>query len=530
LLFTDKPQRIKRGKPIARLVTLPGLARDPLDVLVGQKIETTPAPYVQNITPEQKKQLDQLLIEFESVFSKDLNDLGHATIIQHKIDTGDARPNIQYKNRSTWCNQEFIEKEVARMLEAGIIEKLNIDDRDELARSNAWVSPVVIVQKKNGNLRFCVDYRQLNAVTVPNRHPFPIMEDVIMDLAKNEGTPQIFSALDLASGYWQVEMEPASQLKTAFTCHKGLYYFKRLPFGLKNAPVSFQCMMETIFAEEIGQHLAVYIDDLNIYSTNFEQHMVHLRNILEKCKKYGLKLKKEKCKFACEELEFLGHVVGKKGLAPDDRKIDAVLEYPPPKDQTGVRAFLGMTGFYRQFIQNYSELTRPITELLKKNVHFKWTEECQEAFEMLKDCLISSPILIMPNDKDLFTVMTDASDFALGAVLAQERDNKDLVVAYASKKLNPAEVRYHINEKEGMAVMWALHKKYRRYLHGRHFRVITDSLTVTAMIQKTIPVNMRVARWVMILQEYSFDMIHRAGKWNTLADGLSRNPDHQKKN
>src|SRR6185503_8193128 len=354
-------------------------------------------------------------------------------------------------------------------------------------------------------------------------------EDVIADLGKSGKNPQIFSALDLASGYWQVEMDPASQLKTAFTCHKGLFYYKRLPFGLKNAPVSFQCMMETVFMEEIGKYLSVYVDDLNVYSADFKEHMIHLRNVLEKCKKYGLKLKKEKCQFACEELEFLGHVVGKTGLAPDDRKIDAVVEYPAPKDSTGIKSFLGMTGFYRQFIQDYSDITRPITELLKKNVPFKWTEECQQAFEMLKQCLIQSPILIMPNDKDLFTVMTDASDFALGAVLAQDRSGTDYVVAYASKKLNPTEVRYHINEKEGMAVMWALHKKYRRYLHGRHFRVVTDSKTAIPMIQKTTPVNMRVARWVMILQEYSFDIIHIDGEKNTLANGLSRNPDYQKK-
>ena len=197
------------------------------------------------------------------------------------------------------------------MIQAGVVERLNIDALDTQAKSNAWVSPVVIVQKKNGSQRFCVDYRALNAVTVPNRHPFPVMDDVIADISKSGTQPQIFSAMDLASGYWQVEVEPDSQLKTAFSCHKGLFYFKRLPFGLKNAPVSFQCMMETVFAEEIGQYLAVYIDDLNIYSKDFEEHLIHLRSVLEKCKKYGLKLKREKCKFTCEELEFLGHVIGK---------------------------------------------------------------------------------------------------------------------------------------------------------------------------------------------------------------------------
>src|SRR6185312_8059132 len=382
LTITERQITIKKGDPIARLVTLPGLMRQPEKVLAGQKVETKPAPYVQNLTDEQKQKIEQLLNEYETVFSKDLEDLGHTTIVQHKIDTGNAKPYIQPKNKSTWSNADFIEAEVERMLKAEIIEKLNIDDTSVQARSNAWVSPVVIVKKKNGSLRFCVDYRALNAVTVPNRHPFPIMEDVIADIAKSGNQPKIFSALDLASGYWQVEMEEESKLKTTFTCHKGLYYFKRLPFGLKNAPVSFQCMMETVFAEEIGQHLAVYIDDLNIYSTDFNQHLRHLKGILEKCKKYGLKLKKEKCKFACEELEFLGHVIGKDGLAPDDRKIEAITQFPPPTNVKEIRSFLGMTGFYRQFIQDYSEITKPITNLLKQKNAFKWTNECQDAFKV----------------------------------------------------------------------------------------------------------------------------------------------------
>ena len=408
------------------------------------------------------------------------------------------------------------------MLEAGIIEKLNIDDLSVKERSNAWVSPVVIVQKKNGSLRFCVDYRALNSVTVPNRHPFPIMEDVIADLAKNGKQPQVFSALDLASGYWQVEMEEGSRLKTTFTCHKGLFYFKRLPFGLKNAPVSFQCMMETVFTEEIGNHLAIYIDDLNVYSENFEQHLIHLKGILEKCKKYGLKLKKEKCKFACEELEFLGHVISKDGLAPDDRKIKAINEFPAPTNVEKIRSFLGMTGFYRQFIQDYSEITQPLTDLLKKGVSFKWTQERQDAFDTLKQCLISSPILAHPKQDGMFTVTTDASDTALGAVLSQKDQGTDYVISYASKKLNPTETRYHINEKEGMAIVWAVHKKFRRYLHGRQFKIITDSNTAISMIVKTTPHSARVARWVMILQEYNFTIEHRAGALNPVADALSR--------
>jgi len=295
-------------------------------------------------------------------------------------------------------------------------------------------------------------------------------------------------------------------------------------------------MMEMIFNEEIGKHLAVYIDDINVYSTDFDQHLIHLRNVFEKCKKYGLKLKREKCKFACEELEFLGHILSNEGLAPDDRKIKAITEYPAPTNVKEIQSFLGMTGFYRQFIQEYSKITSPITELLKKDVKFKWSKECQDAFDTLKICLIESPILIMPNDKDRFTLMTDASDFALGAILGQAREpvvlqdgiEVDYVIAYASKKLNPTEQKYHTNEKEGMAVVWSVHKIFRRFLHGRRFRVITDSNTAKAMVSKTTPISMRVARWVMILQEYDFEIVHRAGKKNKVADALSRNPSFKR--
>jgi len=269
-----------------------------------------------------------------------------------------------------------------------------------------------------------------------------------------------------------------------------------------------------------------------VYSTDFDQHLRHLKGILEKCKKYGLKLKKEKCKFACEELEFLGHVIGKDGLAPDDRKIEALTQFPPPTNVKEICSFLGMTGFYRQFIQDYSEITKPITNLLKQKNAFKWTNECQDAFKVLKKCLINSPILAHPNKIGLFTVTTDASDVALGAVLSQEQnEGKDYIVSYSSKKLNETEQRYHINEKEGMAVFWAIHKKYRRFLQGRHFRVITDSKTLESMIKKLTPQwqSARIARWVMALQEYDYIVEHRAGSLNVVADALSRNPIYQKK-
>ncbi|CAG8641326.1 2328_t:CDS:2, partial [Paraglomus occultum] len=312
--------------------------------------------------------------------------------------------------------------------------------------------------------------------------------------------------------------------KTTFTCHLGLFSFLRLPFGLKNAPASFQAMMDLIFGDQIDKHMAVFIDDINIYSQTFEEHMDHLRQTFEKCRKYGLKLKKKKCYFGCEKLEFLGHVVSREGLIVDDRKVNAVEQYGTPKDTTQIKQFLGMTGYYAQFINGYQEMAAPLQKLLGKRKQFVWTTEQDEAMQQLKDALITSPVLAYPNMKEHFTLITDASNFGLGAVLAQYDPitKQEYAVGYASKSLSPAERNYSATHREGLAVKWAL-KKFQRYLRGRQFTIVTDHAALLPIIQYREPEG-RTGRWAMELMEYDFDMEHRKGEENQVADALSRDP------
>jgi len=425
--------------------------------------------------------------------------------------------------KQCWENDEFIEAEVERMLKAGIIEKLDIDTEANI-RMTQYASPVVIVGKKDGSKRFCVDYRKLNAITYTNPYPLPIIDEIFSNIAKSGVQPKFFTALDLASGYWQVPMHPDDMKKTTFTCKLGLYYFKRLPFGLKNAPASFQAMMDLVFHEQIGKHLAVFIDDVNIYSASFEEHMEHLEMTFAKCRKYGLKLKKKKCKFACERLEFLGHVVGTDGLTVDERKIEAITEYGKLTDVSQVRRFLGMTGYYAQFVNGYQELARPLQLLLRKKQPFIWGRDQARAMQALKDALATAPVLAFPNKLHKFTLMTDASDTGIGAILSQynPEDKRDWVVSYASRALSPAERNYNTTHREGLAVKWAV-EKFQRFLRGREFLLFTDHAALTSLYKTSEPRG-RVGRWAMKLSEYTYEMRHRAGKENQIADALSRDP------
>ena len=384
---------------------------------------------------------------------------------------------------------------------------------------------MVVVGKKDGSKRFCVDYRKLNAITTTNSYPLPIIHDIFSNIAKRGHQPRYFSALDLASGYWQVPMYEDHIHKTTFTCHLGLYSFLRLPFGLKNAPASFQSMMDLIFGDQIDKHMAVFIDDINVYSLTFEEHMDHLKQTFDKCRKYGLKLKKKKCYFGCEKLEFLGHVVSREGLIVDDRKVEAIQQYGTPTNVTHIKKFLGMTGYYAQFINGYQQMAEPLHRLERKNAKFIWTKEHDEAMQQLKDALVTAPILVYPNMQQHFTLLTDASDHGLGAILAQydPEAGVEFAVAYASKSLQPAERNYSATHREGLAAKWAI-KKFQRYLRGRQFTLITDHAALLPIIQYREPAG-RTGRWAMEFMEYNFDIKHREGKKMFIADALSRDPN-----
>ena len=356
------------------------------------------------------------------------------------------------------------------------------------------------------------------SVTKSDAYPLPRIDDLLEKFR----TARWFTTIDLANGYWQIEMEEKDKEKTAFICEQGLYEFNVMPFGLKNAPATFQRLMNKLFREYLNDFAAVYIDDIMIYSKTFEEHLHHIELILKKLKEVNLMLKLVKCKWGEQNIEFLGHVVGKDGLKPDPGKIDKIKNLKIPTTQKEIRSILGLCGYYRKFVKGFSKIAKPLNELLQKGKQFEWTERQQKAFEELKEKLIQYPILAYPDYEKEFILITDASGIGLGAVLSQLNDEgKEVVIAYASRSLNPAEKKYVVTDWECLAIMWAI-EHFHKYLIGQKFTIVTDHSALKTLKTAKIPTKGRRARWIMELQQYDFEIKHRSGKENSNADGLSR--------
>ena len=296
------------------------------------------------------------------MFSQSPTDYGRTELIKHQIDTGAAHPIRQPPRRIPQHLRVNVDEQIDSMLDNGIIEP---------SRS-PWSSPIVVVPKKDGGIRFCVDYRRLNSVTIKDAYPLPQISDTLESLAG----AKFFSTLDLASGYWQVGMHPDDQHKTAFASHRGLFEFKVLPFGLCNAPATFERLMEFVLAGLIGTSCLVYLDDIVIFSRTFEEHLARLREVLCRLRDAGLKVKPSKCFLFREEIAYLGHVVSAHGISTDPKKTEAIQDYPAPQNIQEVRRFVGFASYYRRFIPNFAELAAPLHQLTQKSTKFLWTKEC----------------------------------------------------------------------------------------------------------------------------------------------------------
>lgn len=465
---------------------------------------------------DQQAQLTTLLRKWSHVFAAHDEDFGKTAVVTHQIPTGTAPP-IRERYRPVPPNlYPDLRALLQGMLDSGVVKE----------SSSPWAAPVVLARKKDGSWRFCVDYRKLNAVTHKDSFPLPRIEESLASLSKAEW----YSTLDLASGYWQVEVDPADQEKTAFTTPFGLYQFERMPFGLCNAPATFQRLMQRCLGSHVYDCLLIYLDDIIVYSPDFHTHLQHLEQVFSRLQAHGLKLQPRKCRLFQRKVTYLGHVVSSQGVATDPEKTAAVQDWPTPTTVKQVRSFLGFAGYYRRFIPAFSKVAAPLNQLLQGKANrpssaIQWTAKCQCAFDALKQALLTAPILAYADFQHPFRLYTDASLEGLGAVLAQVQDGKERVVAYASRSLHPPErsdQNYSSFKLELLALKWAITEKFKDYLWGAHVTVFTDNNPLVHL--ETARLGATEQRWVAQLANYSYEIRYRPGTANRNADALSRLP------
>ena len=494
--------------------TMMRLVSGDAELRIGKLLELVKMP--EELGEEDTVKFREFLVRHHQAFCLEPCERGETDLVQMEIDTLDAAPKRQPVRRMPYSVRQEVAKQLQDMQAAGVITQ----------SCSPWASPVVLVRKRDGSHRFCVDYRQLNAVTKPDRYPLPRIDDLLDQLGKSH----YFSTLDLASGYWQIRVHPRSTEKTAFITPQGLFEFKVMPFGLTNAPSVFQRLMHKVLQDlnpaEGPDFVSVYIDDVLVFSSTLEEHLQHLQLVIERLHKVGLKLQPAKCHFIRKEVEYLGHLVTPNGLKTNPRLVAAVREFPTPDGIKGVRQFLGLASYYRKFIPQFAKVAQPLHNLTHDQVAFRWDNSCETAFNSLKQKLIESPVLAYPSFTRPFVLETDACLEGLGAVLSQQQDDGHLhPIAYASRALALSERNYRITELETLAVVWAL-SHFHFYLYNQSVTLYMDHTAVKDILGN-LQLSGKHARWWTKVYGQGIKkltILHRAGKLNIRADSLSRNP------
>ncbi|GJW58526.1 putative reverse transcriptase domain-containing protein [Tanacetum coccineum] len=453
----------------------------------------------------EKKRLEGVPIvqDFPEVFPEDLPGLPPTRQVEFQIDlVPGAAPVARAPYRLAPSEMKELSEQLKELSKKGFIRP----------SSSPWGAPVLFVKKKDGSFRMCIDYRELNKLTVKNRYPLPRIDDLFDQLQGSS----VYSKIDLRSGYHQLRVREEDILKTAFRTRYGHYEFQVMPFGLTNAPAVFMDLMNRVCKPYLDKFVIVFIDDILIYSKNKKEHKEHLKQILELLKKEELYAKFSKCEFWIPKVQFLGHVIDSEGIHVDPAKIESIKDWTSPKSPTEIRQFLGLVGYYRRFIEGFSKIAKPMTKLTQKKVKFEWGDKQEATFQLLKQKLCSAPILALPEGSEDFIAYCDASKKGLGAVLMQ----REKVISYASRQLKIHEKNYTTHDLELGAVVFAL-KIWRHYLYGTKCTVFTDHKSLQHILDQK-ELNMRQRRWLELLSDYDCDIRYHPGKANVVADALSR--------
>ena len=539
--LTGKPVHLAAGRCVARVVAANMIPEAKPSADFMKKLEELePSPEQKKLTiPERQKllmellkkdgrldklkewppdlalQFERMLLEHHNIFSLDKNEIGCTDTAEHVIELLDTEPFKERFRRIAPPLVEEVREHIQEMLDGGAIRP----------SQSPWCNAVVLVRKKDGGLRFCIDFRRLNRRTKKDAYPLPRMQETMESMVG----ARLFSTMDLKSGFWQVKMAKESQQYTAFTVGSmGVYEFLRMPYGLCNAPATFQRLMQNCLGELNLTYALIYLDDVIVFSSTEEDHIHRLRVVFGRFMEHGLKLKPSKCHFLQDEITFLGHQISAEGMRPGTENLRAIAEMAPPTTYTGIREYTGMTGFFRRFIKGYAKIAKPLNDLLSgeasklKSEPVQLTPEALQAFEELKLKCMTAPVLAFADFEKEFRLETDASSDGLGAVLLQQDDEKQWhPVAFASRELKGGESKYHSSKLEFLALKWAVTEQFREYLQYKEFMVRTDNNPLTYVLT-TPGLDALGHRWVAALAGFNMKLDYVKGTDNKVADALSR--------
>lgn len=477
------------------------------EIIVKEKFSDISVVKENDLSNEQREKLNQVIKQFSTLVS---DKLGCTDLITHKIEVTCSDPFRKRPFLLSPYMQKHVNSEINKMLELGVIRP---------SRS-PYCSNILLVPKASGEMRLCFDGRALNSVTIKDRYPLPNLNQILSKVRD----AHFLSSIDLKHAFWQIKLEENSCEKTAFAVvGRGHFEFVRMPFGLCNSAQTLQRLMDRLFDPAIEKNIFIYLDDLVLVNSTFEEHLETLTKVYITLKSAGLTINLEKCKFCRPSLSFLGYVVDKNGLHSNPERVSAVVNYSRPSNVTEIKRFIGMVGWYQRFIKGYSDLIVPLNELIKgraKRQSIKWTEAAEISFQKLKQCLITTPVLTNPDFSKQFIIQTDASNVAVAAVLIQGEGEEERVISYASKTLTKCERNWTVTEREAYAIIFAINK-FRCYIEGSHFKIITDHFSLL-WLNRLQGHTGRLARWSIFLSQFDYEIHHRSGKNLIVADALSR--------